>query len=197
MESLWYKLDMGKMPELEIGTLLRRSGLKLATAESCTGGLVADRITNIAGSSDYFLGGVVAYDNRVKHAVLGVPAETLENHGAVSEATVRAMAEGTRRLLGADLAVSLSGVAGPGGGSVEKPVGTTWIGLAAPDGTWARVFLFKGQRVENKAFSASAALEFVLEYLQGGRLLDGDLRGMASQRHESLLESLIRKIRSL
>lgn len=155
------------MLEYQIGLLLRVCGLKLATAESCTGGLVADRITNIPGSSDYFLGGVVAYDNTVKINLLNVPARLLARYGAVSEETVRAMAEGARSLLGADIAVSVSGVAGPGGGSAEKPVGTTWIGLAAPEGTWARHFCWKGDRMQNKASSADAALQFILDYLEG------------------------------
>ncbi len=150
-----------------IGPLLRARALKLATAESCTGGLVAHRITNIPGSSDYFLGGVVAYDNQIKMDVLNVPAGLLAQFGAVSEEIVRAMAEGARGLIGADVAVSVSGVAGPGGGSPEKPVGTTCIGLAAPDGTWARHFCWDGDREQNKALSAEAALQFVLDYLVG------------------------------
>ncbi len=154
--------------ELQVGILLRVRGLKLASAESCTGGLIADRITNIPGSSDYFLGGVVAYDNAVKINLLNVPAGLLAQHGAVSEETVRAMAEGARTLLGADIAVSVSGVAGPGGGSAEKPVGTTWIGLAAADGTWARHFCWDGDRRSNKTSSAEAALQMILDYFQGG-----------------------------
>ncbi|MBI4731021.1 MAG: CinA family protein [Chloroflexi bacterium] len=153
--------------EQTIGPLLRARELKLATAESCTGGLVAHRVTNIPGSSEYFLGGVVAYDNQVKMDVLNVPAGLLAQYGAVSEETVRAMAEGARGLTGADVAVSVSGVAGPGGGSPEKPVGATWIGLAAPDGTWARYFCWEGDREQNKALSAEAALQFVLDYLEG------------------------------
>lgn len=153
--------------EYRIGALLRTRGLKLATAESCTGGLVADRITDIPGSSDYFLGAVVAYDNQVKMDLLNVPPGLLARYGAVSEETVRAMAEGARVLLGADIAVSVSGVAGPGGGSPEKPVGITWIGLAAPDGTWARHFCWDGNRRANKQSSADTALRFVLDYLEG------------------------------
>lgn len=158
---------MGELLEHQIGLLLRARGLKLAVAESCTGGLVADRLTDIAGSSDYFLGGVVAYDNAVKINLLNVPPGLLSRYGAVSEPVVRAMAEGARRLLGADLAVSVSGVAGPGGGSPEKPVGTTWIGLATPDGTWAHHHAWDGDRRANKQASASAALQFVLDYLNG------------------------------
>jgi len=158
---------MVKQPEMKIGTLIKDRGLSLATAESCTGGLVADRITNVAGSSDYFLGGVVAYSNEVKMSLLGIPARLLEEHGAVSEPVVRAMAEGVRKIMGADMAVSISGIAGPGGGSKDKPVGTTWIGLSAPEGSWSRHFCWDGGRVENKISSAEAALKFVLDYLKG------------------------------
>lgn len=180
-----------------IGPLLRARELKLATAESCTGGLVAHRITNVPGSSDYFLGGVVAYDNQVKMDVLNVPAGLLAQYGAVSEETVRAMAEGAWGLTRADVAVSVSGVAGPGGGSPEKPVGTAWIGLAAPEGTWARHYCFAGDREQNKASAAEAALQFLLDYLIGERNLDGDLRGKTVQSPRTLLDEIIRRIRSL
>ncbi|RME87834.1 MAG: CinA family protein [Anaerolineae bacterium] len=153
--------------EVRLGDLLRARSLTLAVAESCTGGLLGDRITNVAGSSDYFLGGVIAYANRVKEEVLGVPAETLEREGAVSRETVLAMARGVRRLLGADVALSVSGIAGPGGGTPEKPVGTTWIALSAPEGAWARRFRWQGDRLENKALSAEAALRLLLSYLEG------------------------------
>jgi PncC family amidohydrolase len=162
---------MENFPEFKIGIILRARGLKLATAESCTGGLVAHRITNVPGSSEYFQGSVVAYNNQVKMDVLKIPAGLLAKYGAVSEETVHAMAKEVRRLLGVDLAVSVSGVAGPGGGTREKPVGTTWIGLAAPSGSWARHFFWDGDREQNKAASAEAALQFVLDYLEGK--LDG------------------------
>jgi PncC family amidohydrolase len=183
--------------ERTLGSLLRTRGLKLATAESCTGGLVAHRITNVPGSSDYFLGGIVAYDNQVKIDLLGVPAGLLAQYGAVSEETVRLMAEGGRKLLNADVAVSLSGVAGPSGGSPEKPVGATWIGLAAPEGTWVRHFLFSGDREQNKASAAESALQFLLDYLNGKRNLDGDLRVTPVDSSKTLLGELIRKVRSL
>jgi PncC family amidohydrolase len=152
--------------EFQIGELLRSRGLKLATAESCTGGLVADRITNVAGCSDYFVGGVVAYDYEVKAALLHVSWDTLRIHGAVSQETVIEMARGVQTALGADIGVSVSGIAGPGGGTPDKPVGTTWIGLSAKDGDWARVFTWEGDRRANKEASAQAALEFVRDYLQ-------------------------------
>ena len=161
---------MEKVPEFQIGSLLRASGMKLVTAESCTGGLVAHRITNVSGSSEYFLGGVVAYDNRVKMEILKVPVELLAQFGAVSEETVLAMAAGVRQLFGADIAVSVSGIAGPLGGSEEKPVGTTWIGLSAPDVNLARMFIWPGDRLENKEASAGAALQLVLDYLNGNPL---------------------------
>lgn len=155
-----------------VGNLLRQRGWKLAVAESCTGGLVADRITDIPGSSEYFLGGIVAYAYETKARLLGVTWETLQTHGAVSRETALAMARGGRAALGADLAISISGVAGPGGGTPEKPVGTTWIGLCGPDGEWARHFVWRGNRWQNKASSAEAALQMLLDYLQGERDLD-------------------------
>jgi len=151
----------------QIGTLLRGRGLKLASAESCTGGLIADRITDIPGSSEYFVGGVVAYAYEAKVALIHVSWDTLRAHGAVSRETVIEMARGVRTALGADLAVSVSGIAGPGGGLPGKPVGTTWIGLSATDGDWARKFVWTGDRRANKESSAEAALQFVLDYLAG------------------------------
>jgi len=154
--------------EVQIGEVLRSRGLKLATAESCTGGLIADRITDVPGSSDYFLGGVVAYAYEAKVGVLGVSWDTLRAYGAVSRETVLEMARGARRLLGADLVVSVSGIAGPGGGLPDKPVGTTWIGLVTPDGEWARRYVWESDRRGNKVLSVDAAFEFILEYLDGG-----------------------------
>ncbi len=162
--------------EVTIGSILRERGLKLAVAESCTGGLVGHRITQVPGSSEYFLGGVISYAYEAKVALLGVRWDTLKAHGAVSRETVLEMARGARRALGADLAVSVSGIAGPGGGLPEKPVGTTWIGLEAADGEWARIFRFTGDRPGNKSSAAEAALQLVLDYLNGERKLDGDFR---------------------
>jgi PncC family amidohydrolase len=151
--------------EQTLGPLLRARGLKLATAESCTGGLVADHITDVPGSSDYYVGGVVAYAYEAKVALLHVSWDTLRLHGAVSRETVIEMARGVRTALGADIGVSVSGIAGPGGGIPEKPVGTTWIGLSGRDGDWARKFVWDGDRRANKESSAQAALQFVLDYL--------------------------------
>lgn len=153
--------------EIRIGALLRARNLRLATAESCTGGLIAHLITNVAGSSDYFLGSIVAYDNAVKSALLGIPPGLLAQFGAVSREAVLEMAAGARKALGAEVAVSASGIAGPGGGRPEKPVGTVWLGLSAPEGAWARLFRFQGDRETNKAAAAEAALQFLLDYLQG------------------------------
>jgi PncC family amidohydrolase len=149
-----------------LGQLLRQRSLKLATAESCTGGLIADHITDIPGSSDYFLGGFVSYAYEAKVACLGVSWDTLHAYGAVSRETVLEMAHGARRALQADIAISVSGIAGPAGGLPEKPIGTTWIGLVTPDGEEARVFYWTGNRRENKEQSAEAALKMVIEYLE-------------------------------
>ncbi len=160
--------------EIQVGNKLREKSLKLATAESCTGGLIASRITDIPGSSDYFLGGVVSYAYEAKVALLGVSWDTLHAYGAVSRETVLEMARGARKILDADIAVSVSGIAGPAGGLPNKPVGTTWIGLSARDGEWARVFYFKGDRLQNKSSSADAALQMLKDYLDGSRALDED-----------------------
>ena len=162
--------------EVQIGELLRARKLKLATAESCTGGLIASRITDIPGSSEYFLGGVSAYAYEAKVEMLNVSWDTLHIHGAVSRETVLEMARGMRNVLQADIALSVSGIAGPGGGLPDKPVGTTWFGLSTPDGDWARVFCFSGNRLQNKSSSADAALQLLMDYLNGSRNLDGDFR---------------------
>ncbi|MFO7301652.1 MAG: competence/damage-inducible protein A [Acidobacteriota bacterium] len=143
-----------------VGAELAARQLMIAAAESCTGGLLLQRLTDIPGSSAWVLGGVVAYANAVKVEALGVGEDTLAAHGAVSEAVARAMAEGVRRRLGADVGVGITGVAGPGGGSDEKPVGTVWIAVAAGD-THARRFLFPGDRQMIRQFAASAALNMV------------------------------------
>jgi nicotinamide-nucleotide amidase len=138
--------------------LLRKSGRKLTVAESCTGGMLGARLTAIPGSSDVFVGGVIAYADDVKTGMLDVPRATLEQHGAVSEQTVRAMAEGAARRFGVDCALAVTGIAGPGGGSPEKPVGTVWIAArrGAETRTLQRQFL--GERDEIRARSAQAAL---------------------------------------
>jgi len=153
--------------ELRIGGLLNQRHLTIATAESCTGGQISDRITDVSGSSVYFLGGIVAYAYEAKVALLNVSWDTLNTKGAVSHETVLEMARGVRQALGTDLAVSVSGIAGPGGGTPEKPVGTTWIGLVTPEGEWTRHFVWDGDRKQNKQYSSEAALQLVLDYLEG------------------------------
>ena len=168
--------------ELTIGEILRSRGLHLATAESCTGGLIGHRLTSVPGSSDYYLGGVIAYANAVKVGALGVRTQTLDEHGAVSRETALEMAGGVRRALNADIGLAVSGIAGPGGGTPEKPVGLVWIGLSAPQIETARRCLFAGERAAVKEQAAQAALELLEETLQGqqvdaGESLIGDAPG--------------------
>ena len=137
-------------------------GLTIATAESCTGGLLASAITDVSGSSGYFRGGIVAYANEAKMSLLAVPVELLEAHGAVSAQVARAMALGARTLLSVDLAISVTGVAGPGGGSASKPVGLTYVAVADATGAEVRRFNWSGDRLANKNASALAALELLL-----------------------------------
>ncbi len=141
--------------------LLRARGLTLATAESCTGGLVAARLTDVPGSSDAFLGAIVAYSNEVKAEQLGVPAEVLDTYGAVSAETAAAMADGARERLGADVAVSVTGVAGPGGGTEEKPVGLVFLHASGPMGERGRRLDFPGDRETIRGRAAVAALHLV------------------------------------
>jgi PncC family amidohydrolase len=143
----------------------RERGLKLAVAESCTGGLVGHLLTEIAGSSDVFVGGVISYGDAVKSALLDVPQETLERHGAVSAQVAVAMAEGARRRLGADIALGVTGIAGPSGGTAAKPVGLTYVAVADPAGHDVRRHQWQGDRSANKLASAQAALELALERL--------------------------------
>ena len=141
--------------------LLRNKGMTLSTAESCTGGSIAQLITSIAGSSDYFKGSVVAYSNEIKEQVLGVPHQVLVEHGAVSEKSVIAMAEGIRSRFATDYTIAVSGIAGPGGGTVEKPVGTTWIAVATPTETIARKFMFGEHRGRNIRKASLEALNML------------------------------------
>jgi nicotinamide-nucleotide amidase len=147
----------------------RARGLLLGTAESCTGGLVAARLTSVAGSSDVFLGGIVAYDNAVKTARLGVPAETLEMHGAVSAETAAAMARGARDALGADVAVSDTGIAGPGGGTPEKPVGLVHLHASGPEGELHRELQLPGDREAVRGRATAAALHLLRALLAQSR----------------------------
>ena len=138
-------------------------GLTVATTESCTGGLVGHLITETAGSSAYYIGGFVTYSDALKQAMVAVPAEVLEAHGAVSAQTAVAMATGGRARTGADVAGAVTGIAGPDGGSAEKPVGLTYVAVADATGTDVRRFLWTGDRGENKRASAQALLELLLE----------------------------------
>ena len=158
---------MSNLPENLVGNILHERGLKLAAAESCTGGLIGSRITDVPGSSEYFLGSVVAYAYDVKVKLLGVSWDTLNKYGAVSRETVLEMARGVQQRIGSDIAISVSGIAGPGGATPEKPVGTTWIALVARDDEWAKEFHFSGNREQNKSSAADAALQMLLDYLQG------------------------------
>lgn len=149
-----------------IGKLLKKHGKTLSTAESCTGGLIASMITSVPGSSEYFLGSVVSYANSVKQGVLGVTEDILKNHGAVSSECVGAMAEGVRKLTGADFAVATSGIAGPGGGSDEKPVGLVWIGVSSKVGTETFRFVFNSDRKRNIERFTSSALYKILKKVE-------------------------------
>ncbi|MEG1748829.1 MAG: CinA family protein [Tannerellaceae bacterium] len=149
----------------QVGQALSQCGLMMATAESCTGGRIASMITSVAGSSAYFVGGVVSYSNEVKLRVLGVSGEDLFLHGAVSGEVVEQMALGAIRVLGADCAVATSGIAGPGGGTPEKPVGTVWIAAAVRDKVVSVCHHFGLSRTDNIQRSADAALLMLLDLL--------------------------------
>ncbi len=165
---------MEKKPlEVLIGELLRKRGLRLAVAESCTGGLVGHRITNIAGASTYYMGSVTAYAYEAKVRLLGVRWATLEKYGAVSEQTVIEMASGVRRALAADVGLAISGIAGPGGGTPDKPVGLTWIGLSADGVDEAWSFVWPGDRLQVKEHSAEQALQLLADYLSEEEYEDG------------------------
>ena len=138
--------------------LYKSSGKTCATAESCTGGGIGAAITSVAGSSEVFLGGVISYANEVKRDVLGVAAQVLDEHGAVSSETAAQMAEGARRLTKADVAVAVTGIAGPGGGSAEKPVGLVWFGLATADGVRTEKAIFPGDREKVRSATVTHAL---------------------------------------
>lgn len=154
-----------KKTERLIGETLREKGLKLALAESCTGGLLSSTITDIAGSSDYFLGSIVAYHDGVKESVLGVKANTLEKYGAVSAQTAKEMALGARKRLNAGLSAAITGIAGPGGGTKEKPVGLVFIAVSKGKKTVVERFVFKGARKAVKRQSAEAALSMLAKAL--------------------------------
>jgi len=152
--------------EVRLGQLFEGSELWLAVTESSTGGLLGHMITNVPGSSTYFRGGVIAYANEVKADVLGVSSQTLDTFGAVSKETVIVMARGVRKILDSDIGVAISGIAGPGGGTDEKPVGTTVIGMSALEREATRMFVFKGERMEIKTQAVQAAIQLVIDFLE-------------------------------
>jgi nicotinamide-nucleotide amidase len=153
--------------EKEIGDLLRQKGLTLGAVESATGGLISHLITNVPGSSDYFKGAVTAYANEAKINVVGVRHDTLERYGAVSPQVAEEMASGGRKLLGADVCIADTGIAGPGGATPGKAVGLFYLGLAHKNGVFTRRHDFHGTRLQNKRNAAVAALTWLKEYLAG------------------------------
>lgn len=156
---------MGEQLERVAGRLLSEAGLKLAVAESCTGGLLGSRITDVPGSSAYFLGGVLAYADALKTLLLWVPPEVIRKHGAVSAECAAQMARGVLEVTGADIAIAVTGIAGPDGGSAEKPVGTVYITLVAPAVEQVERFEWHEDRTGNKRLSVEAALQMLVTYL--------------------------------
>lgn len=155
------------MIEVQVGKFLAARGETLAVAESCTGGLLAGQITDVPGASAYFLGGVVAYSNAAKVNLLGVSPEVLRTRGAVSPECARAMAAGARERFGATYALATTGIAGPGGGTPEKPVGLVHVALVSPDGAWAEEHRLPGGRAEVRRRACEAALALLLRHLEG------------------------------
>jgi PncC family amidohydrolase len=151
--------------ETRVGTTLSQCGLTIATAESCTGGLLGHRLTNVSGSSDYYRGGVISYSNYAKVELLAVDPKELQKGGAVSETVARQMAQGVRRLLNSDLGIGITGIAGPTGGTVEKPVGLVYIALAAETYLRCERHIWHEDRRGNKEASAARAMEMVLGFL--------------------------------
>jgi len=151
--------------EQEVGNLLRQRGLTLGIVESATGGLISHRITNVAGSSDYYRGSVTAYSNKVKIKVVGVKEDTINKYGAVSHQVAEEMAQGGRKVLGADICLADTGIAGPSGATPGKPVGLFYLGLSHQAGTFSQKHNFRGNREQNKLDAAEAALGWLKEYL--------------------------------
>lgn len=170
-KNIFYYGD--KTLEAVVAGILLEKKLTLAVAESCTGGLIASRLTDVPGSSDFLERGLVTYSNKSKKELLGVPAAVLEKHGAVSEETARLMAEGVRKLAGTDLGLSSTGIAGPSGGSKEKPVGTVYLALADAKKTVCRHFAFRWDRKRNKLVFSEAALMMIYDYLSGEGKING------------------------
>jgi len=150
----------------KISYLLKEKKITIATAESCTGGLIAHTLTNVSGSSDYFDRGIVSYSNRSKNELLDVPVDTLKKYGAVSKQVAKAMAENIRIKSRVDIGVATTGIAGPTGGTKEKPVGLVYIGISTSEGTYIRKYRFSGNRLQNKENTCNAALWMILDYLK-------------------------------
>ncbi|MCB0688857.1 MAG: competence/damage-inducible protein A [Saprospiraceae bacterium] len=155
----------GETLESSVGKLLLQKGLMLGTAESCTGGYIAHLITSVAGASRYFRGSIVAYNNDVKESILGVELKTLEECGAVSEETVREMVAGALPVLGCDIAIAVSGISGPGGGSPAKPVGTVWVAVGSKEQVMVKKYLFVKDRILNIKYTAVYALDLLRKFL--------------------------------
>ncbi len=152
-------------PETEIGNLLLRDGLSLGTVESASGGLISHLITSVPNSSDYFKGSIIAYKNEVKVGVVGVSEAAIQKYGAVSHEVAQEMARGGRKVLKVDVCLADTGIAGPGGATLEKPVGLFYTGLSSKSGTESRKHVFSGDREQNKLAVAQAALAWLKEYL--------------------------------
>ena len=159
-----YGVNLDSMEKV-VGNLLGSHNMTLSVAESCTGGIICSRLTDTPGSSDYLLGGVVSYSNSLKTEYLGVPTELLEKKGAVSREVAEAMAVGVRKRSASDIGLAVTGIAGPGGGSVEKPVGTVYIAIATIDANWVTKFLFPGSRRQVRELTAQSGLDLIRKYL--------------------------------
>ena len=162
---------------------LGRKGLSLAVAESCSGGMLGAAVTAVPGASDVFVGGVVAYSNQVKESLVGVSAAALEGDGAVSRAVAEQMSEGVRGVTRADVGIAITGIAGPGGGTSEKPVGTVWISVAAPAGTVTESRHFHGSRDDVREASVDAALRLARRSAEAGQLHEESLRASSTRNH--------------
>jgi len=165
-ERVLYSYDGSRVDD-QVASMLIEQGLSVAVAESCTGGLMLGRLTDRPGSSAYVRGGIVAYANDVKVGIAGVPAELIERHGAVSEEVALALAEGARKVLGADIGIGVTGVAGPGGGTEEKPVGTVWLALVRPGGQITRRADQRGSRADIRERSTTSAMHLLRRLLLG------------------------------
>jgi nicotinamide-nucleotide amidase len=156
------------MDEIEktIGTILSNKRMTLGVIESATGGLISHRITNVAGSSDYYKGSITAYSNEIKNRIVGVKAETLEIYGSVSARTAEELASGGKRILEVDICIADTGIAGPGGATPDKPIGLFYIGLSHKNTTFNRKHIFTGDREQNKKEAAETALQILKEYLE-------------------------------